>query len=267
MIDVCRSRLIYLTYGLSSLLNCSFCHPTQPQTYVLYSLPVTVFLPHLIHLTVIGLATSPSITSAWTTKSRFTFLVPSLGLLLLDIFMNTLYTPYPSLIRPADPSPVSLFTLLQLLRPLSFCVLDAIFAFYIWAKATNRFIFFPFLSDPDAASNISSDELQMQAQELVRNMGMGLSMVQSKLRAYSVAKNTVLRDEGLKGVEKRYWEEVQRREGGGEVGQDIYEDEEVQEAISRVFTLGNAGVDVPRARREAGAFVDSVTKGLDGQGA
>lgn len=102
----------------------------------------------------------------------------------------------------------------------------------------------------------------MQTQELVRNMGVGLSVIQSKLRAYSVAKNTVLRDEGLKGVEMRYWEEVQRREGGGGPGQDIYEDEEVQEAIARVFTLGNAGVDVPRARREAGAFVDSVTQGL-----
>lgn len=179
--------------------------------------------------------------------------------------MNTVYTPYPSLIRSTDPSPVSLFTLLRLLRPLSFCVLDVVFSFYIWAKATNRFIFFPFLSDPDAAANTSAEELQTQTQELVRNAGMGLSVVQSKLRAYSVAKNTVLRDAGLQSVERRYWEEVQRREGAADVGMDIYDDEGVQEAIARVFSLGNAGVDVPRARREAAAFVDSVTKGLDGQ--
>lgn len=189
--------------------------------------------------------------------------MPSVGLLLLDICLNTLYTPYPSLIRPADPGPISLYTTLRLVRPLSICLLDAIFAFYLWAKVTNRFVFFPFLSDPSAAGSASADELQLQTQELMRNTGMALSMIQSKLRAYSVAKNTVLRDEGLKGVERRYWEEVRRREGSGGVGEDVYENEEVQAAIARVFGLGNAGVDVPRARREAGAFVDSVTKGLE----
>lgn len=183
--------------------------------------------------------------------------------MLLDLFLNTIYTPYPSLIRPTDTSPVSLFTTLRLLRPISICVLDAIFAFYIWTTTTNRFILFPFLSDPNAAGNTSVDELQMQTQELVRNAAVGLSMVQSKLRAYSVAKNTVLRDDGLKGVERSYWEEVQRREGGGEIGDDVYEDEEVQAAIARVYGMGNSGVDVPRARREAGAFVDNVTKGLE----
>lgn len=146
---------------------------------------------------------------------------------------------------------------------MSICFLDAILAFYIWTTNTNRFVLFPFLSDPNAAGNVPVDELQLQTQELVRNAAIGLNMVQSKLRAYSVAKNTVLRDEGLKEVERRYWEEVQRREGGGEVGDDVYEDEEVQAAIARVYGMGNAGVDVPRARREAGAFVDNVTRGLE----
>lgn len=258
-------RLIYLTHGLSTTLNCSFCHPSQPQTYVLYSLPTTVFLPHLIHFIILGLVTSPSITSSLATKYRFTFLTTSLGVLAIDIFLNTLYTPYPSLIRPTDPSPVSLYNVLRILRPLIVCLLDAIFAFYVWATTTNRFIFFPFLSDPNAAGNGSVDELQMQTQELVRNAAMGLSVVQSKLRAYSVAKNTVLRDEDLKRVEATYWEEVRRREGGG-TGEEIYEDDEVQAAIARVYGMGNSGVDVPRARREAGAFVDGVTRGLEDAG-
>lgn len=196
-------------------------------------------------------------------KSRSSFLIPSLGLLLLDIFLNTLYTPYPSLIRPNDPSPVSLFTLLRLLRPLSICFLDVAFAFYTWTTTTNRFVLFPFLSDPNAVGSSSVEDLQVQAQELVRNTGMGLSVIQSKLRAYSVAKNTVLRDEGLKETEGRYWEEVRRREGGKGLGEDVYDDEEIQAAIAKVYGMGNAGVDVPRARREAGAFVDEVTKGLE----
>lgn len=106
----------------------------------------------------------------------------------------------------------------------------------------------------------------MQTQELVRNTGMGLSMIQSKLKAYSVAKNTVLRDEGLKDVEGRYWDEVRKSEGGGGTDEDVYEDEEVQAAIAKVYQMGNAGIDVQRAKREARAFVDSVTKDLEESG-
>lgn len=98
---------------------------------------------------------------------------------------------------------------------------------------------------------------------------MALQTVQAKLRAYTIARNTVNRDQNLKAAEDRYWREVVSREaemdiaGGGIAGNndEIYQDEEVQAAIARVY--GQGGVDVPRAKKEASAFVDGVTQGLE----
>lgn len=265
--------MIYLTYGPSTLLDCSFCHPSQPQTYTLYSLPTTVFLPHLIHLIVLGIATSAALTSPLTATVRMRIVIPALLLLAIDIYLNTLFAFDPALVSTRSPSPTSLFALLRTVRPLSICLLDVLFALYLWTTNTGRFIFFPFLSDPNAANNASIDSLQVQTQELVRNSGVALQTVQAKLRAYSVARNTVNRDANLKAVEDRYWREVARREAGLAIDEggaaaadndEIYQDEEVQAAIARVY--GQGGVDVPRARREASAFVDGVTQGLENPG-
>lgn len=230
---------------------------------------MTVFLPHLIHLVVLGLATSAALTSPLTATSRMRFVISALALLALDVYLNTLFAYDPARVSTRSPSPTSLFALLRTIRPLSICLLDVVFALYLWTTSTGRFVFFPFLSDPNAANNASIETLQVQTQELVRNSGVALQTVQAKLRAYTVARNTVNRDTGLKAAEDNYWREVTRREAelaGGEEGagghaDEIYQDEEVQAAIARVY--GQGGVDVPKARREAAAFVDGVTQGLE----
>lgn len=264
--------MIYLTYGPSALLDCSFCHPSQPQTYTLYSLPTTVFLPHLFHLIVLGVATSAALTSPFTAISRMRIVIPALLLLTIDIYLNTFFVFDPALVSTRSPSPTSLFALLRTIRPLSICLLDVVSALYLWTTNTGRFIFFPFLSDPNAANNTSIDTLQVQTQDLVRSSGVALQTVQAKLRAFSVARNTVNRDTNLKAVEDTYWREVTTREAelagddGSAAADDdaIYQDDEVQAAIARVY--GQGSVDVPRARREAGAFVDGVTQGLENAG-
>ena len=108
-------------------------------------------------------------------------------------------------------------------------------------------------------NNPSIETLQAQAQELVRTSAVALQNAQAKLRAVNVARNTVVRDAGLKGRDDEYWREVRGVEGESE---DVWQDEEVQAAIARVYGMG--GVDVPKARKEAGAFVEGVTKGLEG---
>lgn len=217
----------------------------------------------------LGLATSAALTSPLTATSRTRIVIPALLLLALDIYLNTFFSYDPTLVSTRSPSPTSLFALMRTARPLSICLMDVLSALYLWTTTTSRFIFFPFLSDPNAANNASIDTLQAQTQELVRNSGLALQTVQAKLRAYTVARNTVNRDTNLKAAEDRYWREVTRREAelaGNEPGvvgdnDEIYQHEDVQAAIARVY--GQGGVDVPRARREAGAFVDGVTQGLE----
>lgn len=217
-----------------------------------------MLLPHFLHFLVIGLATSGAITSPMAARSRIRFLLPALGLLAADIYLNTLFSPYPAFITPTSQPATSLFTLLKIVRPLSICLLDALFTLYIWATTTNRFIFFPFLVDPNSAANPSIEALQAQAQDLVRTSALALQQAQGKLRAVNVARNAVVRDRDLKERESQYWTEVRDVEAEDS---GVWQDEEVQAAIAKVYGMG--GIDVPKARKDTGSFVDGVTKNLE----
>lgn len=264
-----RARLIYLTYGPDTLLNCPFCHISQAKTYILYYLSTNVFLPHFIHVLLIGLATSGPLTSPLVARWRTRFILSALGLLAFDVAVNTIAEPVPTIINPDAAGPQSLFVYSRIMRLIFICALDAFSAFYIWANTTNRFLFFPFLADPNATANMDLPTLQAQTQEIVGRTGIALQTAQAKLRAYAVARNTVVRDKALYQVEDVYWREVKRREGQirrsdgslADYDEDMYQEEEVQAAIARVY--GSGGIDVPRARKEAAALVDGVTQGLE----
>ena len=85
-------------------------------------------------------------------------------------------------------------------------------------------------------------------------------MAQTKLRAFSVARNATVRDQDLKAADDEYWYAVVAMEGpGGRAG--VWEDEEVQAAIARSY--GNGTFDAAQIGREAEAFVSSITRGLE----
>lgn len=220
-------------------------------------------------MALLGLATSGSLTSPLTARWRTRFIVPALIFLAFDIALNTFAEPIPTIIDPQTSGPRSMFAFMKIGRPLMFCALDAFSAFYIWANTTSRFLFFPFLADPNATANMDMPTLQAQAQEIVGRTGIALQTAQAKLRAYAVARNTVVRDRSLQQCEDAYWKEVKRREGQirttdgalADFDEDVYQDELVQAAIARVY--GSGGIDVPRARKEAAALVDGITQGLE----
>jgi len=72
----------------------------------------------------------------------------------------------------------------------------------------------------------------------------------------------VVRNPGLKNADDEYWRAVVAMEGS-EGDESLFEDEEVQAAISRAY--GTGAFDVAAMRREAEAFVRNATKGLDGR--
>jgi hypothetical protein len=87
-----------------------------------------------------------------------------------------------------------------------------------------------------------------------------------------VARNAVVRDDGLKHRDDAYWAEVVADEDGVAGGsgaaaegqalpRGIWDDEDVQAAIARAYGTGT--IDVERVRKEADAFVRGVTQGLD----
>lgn len=223
----------------------------DPLSYVLYYLSVNVLLPHLVHLTLLGLATSEPLAGLEAGWWRFRCLLGALALAVIDIYTVMIFEPT---IDANMPSPSGMFWTARTIRPLAICILDAIVAFLVYASATNRFVFFtsPTDSDPEI--------LKRKQDQVLAQTNFALQMAQTKLRAFSVARNATVRDQELKATDDEYWRAVVAMEGpDGAAG--VWEDEEVQAAIARSY--GDGTFDAGQIGREAEAFVSNITRGLE----
>ncbi|KAK2774871.1 hypothetical protein FQN52_004203 [Onygenales sp. PD_12] len=265
-------RKIYLRFGPSTLLNCPFCSLDSETSWLIYYLPLTALLPHLLHLLITGLATSTPLTGPSPSRWRKTFTWAALALLTLDITLITFYNPSKHGTGPSGATnntteiPRSFHNRLTLLRYLCLSLFDAGAAGLIYLSATNRFFYTP----PSAAE---------QAETLVGNLVGAMAGVAGKLHAVSVVRNATVRDRGLKGREDGYWRAVVAMEGEGEGdggGEgSVWEEEEVVRAMKRVMERRGkgegegGGVDLARVGVEAGNYVEGITRGLeesDGEG-
>lgn len=242
---------MYLRFGPSTLLNCSFCHPDDASSYLLHYLPGNVLLPHVLHLLVLGLATSEPLAGLEASWWRNRCSLGAIVLAVADVYLTTSFTPTTD---PNMPSPTGMFWTARTIRPLAICIFDTAMALLIYASATNRFVFFPSPTESDPELTRRNQE-QMLAQTNI-----ALQMAQTKLRAFSVARNAAVRDQELKAADDEYWRAVVAMEGPpGTAG--VWEDEEVQAAIARAY--GDGTFDVARMGREAEAFVSNITEGLE----
>lgn len=57
--DAMDVRLQYLAFGPDPIIDCLFCSPDEPNSYLYYAIPSTV-TPHLLHIGLLGLITSPT---------------------------------------------------------------------------------------------------------------------------------------------------------------------------------------------------------------
>ncbi|ETI20884.1 hypothetical protein G647_07227 [Cladophialophora carrionii CBS 160.54] len=250
-------RQLYLRFGPSTLLGCQFCHADDPFSYLLYHLPTNTILPHLFHIFTLGLATSETLSGYEASTWRHGTVLGALVLAGLDVFLTTTYAP---VVTPTTTAPAGTFWIGSSLRYLSLVAFDAAVAFLIYASATRRFYLFPALaaatSDVDADPELS----RRRTEETVTQATLALQMAGTNLRAYSIARNAVVRNPGLKATDDEYWRTAVAMEGGGD--ESVLAEEEVQAAIARAY--GSGGVDVENVRREAEAFVRHATRALDG---
>ena len=255
-----RLRQLYLRFGPSTLTNCQFCHQDDPLSYLLYHLPTNILLPQLFHILVIGLATSETVSGYEATTFRHSTLLCGLILACLDIFLTTTYIP---IIAVTTPAPAGTFWIAGTLRSLTLMAFDIVLAFLIYASATGRFYLFPVLSS--ATSPVDPELARRRTEELLTQTNLALQMTGTNLRAYSIARNAVVRNADLKGTDDEYWRTVMAVEGesGGAMDQAVWDDEEVQAAVARAY--GSGGVNIETVRREAEGFVRHATRGLEGR--
>ncbi|KAJ5542047.1 hypothetical protein N7461_008050 [Penicillium sp. DV-2018c] len=254
------ARKVYLTFGPDALVSCQYCSFDNLNTYLMYYLPFNVLLPHLVHLLLLGVATSAPIAGRESSRWRTKFTIGGLVLTAIDIYIVATYDAIqgaPLSVRAGQTPPSGLYNHITLLRPLAFVLYDVVCSVVLWLSATNRFFFKP-PSPVEQVDRAASTAVQV------------LMGANSKLHAANVTRNAVVRDQTLKNRDDLYWrtmvasENPTRSPGEGEeqILNNIWEEEEVARAVSRVMA-GQGGIDLAQLGVNANDFVRGVTENLD----
>ncbi|KAL2816127.1 hypothetical protein BJX63DRAFT_388344 [Aspergillus granulosus] len=249
------ARRIYLRFGASALTQCQFCKLDNPNTYALFYYPMNSLLPHLLHMAVVGAATSASFAGREAARWRTRFTIAGLLLAAVDLYVVFMYDPVKSgsdSVRDGVDVPRAVFATMAVVRPLALLAFDAVLAFFIYVSATNRWFFTP----------------PSQAEEVERVVAASLAALtgaSSKLHATSVTRNAVVRDRVLKDRDDAYWRTVVAMDGEGVVSkapEGVWEEEEVVRAMSKAMA-GGGGVDLAKLGVSAAEYVNAATAGLE----
>jgi hypothetical protein len=232
-----QNKLLYLTFGPDTLINCIWCSTGEGkdvQNYLLYSLP-KVFTPHIAHLAVLGVATSSIVGSE---GSRFRTHATIAGLLLMVVeawFLGT-YDINSNKRAKTLQSIDFVHWRLRVVRYLSFAAVDAALGFVLWLTSTNRWL---------AKPTSIAERLEMTTRQVELNM--------AKMQALSLLTNSINRDPGLRILREAYW-----RQEGHEMAEAV-QDEEVAAHINAAVEK----MDMPTVNGQIDHAADSVLAAID----
>ncbi|KAL2021567.1 hypothetical protein VTK56DRAFT_7066 [Thermocarpiscus australiensis] len=235
-----ESRLLYLRFGPSVLATCPFCTSDDPSSYLYYALP-DLLTPHLANLVVIAAATSPFLTrgggagagagaaaSSWRTPAT----LAAAALALADVYLVATYnhTRNARALRLAELEHFHWDA--RTYRHLALALLDGVLAALLYLTGTNR----AFVAAPSAA-------------ERVEGVVRALAGTKGKVNAVGVVKNTVVRDEELRGRSNAYWAHEVR------LMREMMEEREVVEGVNDALLNR---IDIASISRDAEAYARAV---------
>jgi hypothetical protein len=232
------NKLLYLTYGPDTLLNCVWCSAADgndQQNYFLYSLPKTA-TPHVLQLAVLGLATS-SLVGREGSRFRTHATIAGVMMLVVEAWYIATYDTTTNKRAMFVQDIDSAYWRVRFIRYITFAVVDIALGFVLWATSTNRWMAKPV----SIAERIETTT--RQAEETL-----------NKMRALGLLTNSVNRDPALRGVREEYW----RTEG--QVMAETVQDEAVTEQINKVISK----MDFSALEGRVGEVADGILKGIDG---
>lgn len=249
-------RLLYLRFGPNVLASAAHITPlpaaaaqTAPASapdavniYLLHALP-SLLGPHLLHLLVLGLVTSPLLTSTNSSPSpaapRFRTPATIAGLVLAaaDLAATATYDHHTNALATRSSDLVPFFWRARLFSRLAVVGVDAALGWILYLTATGRI-----LQQPEPAAQ----RVEAVAKELEAVLG--------KMRGLGAVRNVVARDTGLRGRVEGYWVREQ------EVMRQVWEEREVLDA----FRGAVEAADLSRLGSEAEGYVGSVL-GVDAE--
>lgn len=230
-----ESRLLYFQFGPTVMSECSFCTSDEPKTYLYYAL-TTALWPHVINLIVLSVATSFSWTGRPGSQWRSTMTLAAAAIAGFDVYFLSTYN-YQKNARATRLADVDFFYwTLRSYRCIALAGLDAILAWVLYLSSTNR----AFAQPPRPA-------------ERVEDVGRRLRVINSKLHALGIIKNTTSRDEELRDMVRSYWNHEVAFMG------EVMEEREVVEGVNDA--LSNR-IDIASMEKDADVYAKDVTTSL-----
>ncbi|KAK4167349.1 CHD5-like protein-domain-containing protein [Cladorrhinum sp. PSN259] len=223
-----EGRLLYLQFGPSVLSECPFCSSSEDATsYLYYALP-DLAIPHVFNLLVLTFATATKQTRTWRTPAAISAVV----LAMLDLYLVSTYNYQLNSRALRLPEIDFFYWSSRTYRYIALAFLDAAFGLLLYLSGTNR----AFVTPPVPA-------------ERVERVLRALASAKGKVNAVGIVKNTVLRDEGLRGRSNAYWGHEVR------LTRETMEEEEVVRGMSDA--LANR-LDIKALERDAEVYTRAI---------
>ncbi|EAQ83980.1 hypothetical protein CHGG_10384 [Chaetomium globosum CBS 148.51] len=230
-----ESRLLYLHHGPSVVATCPFCTSDDPRSYLYYALP-DLLAPHLFNLIIIALATSSLLTGRANSASAARFRAPAslaaVAAAFLDLYWVATYnhTANARALRLGELD--AFFWTARVVRYTAVAIVDCLLALVLYLSGTQR----AFVNPPSAVERVEA---------VTRRLGTIMGVV----NASGVVKNTVLRDEELRGRSVAYWAHEVR------LMREMMEEREVVEGVNDALLNR---IDIRGIERDAEAYAKAV---------
>lgn len=228
------ARLLYLQYGPDTIINCLFCNSDNPTSYLYYAVP-SLLTPHIAHLILLGILTSPFIGGRESSVWRTSVTITAVAFAVLNVYFVGAYD-YKNNTKSLRLSEMDFFHWrMRVYRGLAFAIFDVGFAAAIYLSSTNRMFLTPF-----------------STAERLENSAKMLQSANGKLHAIGLTRNVIYRDPGLREGMDKYWT------AEGRVMGEALEQKEVVDSINSALTR----LDVRRIEEEATTYAERITGGV-----
>ena len=229
------SRLRYLALGPESLIHCQFCHADEPNSYLWYSIPAILF-PHLLHVGVLGLITSPLLFGLEPARWRTQATIAGTVLATIELYLRASHDVNRNAVaaRAGVLELDSFYWKVLTYRGIAMAVVDLVLGWMIYLSSTNR----AFVSPPSV-----TDRLRHSTQLL--------DSANRKLHALAITRMAIAQDEGLLSTLQRYWNQEYT------VSRQIYDDPNVVKHVK----AARASLDLSALTQEATLYADAVVSG------
>ncbi|KAK5110737.1 hypothetical protein LTR62_005614 [Meristemomyces frigidus] len=227
------ARLLYARFGPHVLLHCTLARPGDANAglmYLFYAFP-SIVAPHLLHLAVLGIASSGLLCGQEASRWRTFAAIAGVVLGVAEVWLLAIYDDTGNM-RSTRVSEIDFFHWkVRVWRGIGIAAVDGLLGWVVWLQATGRAFLTP--SPPG---------------EKLVEVARGLEALLGLTRGLGVLRNGTVRDRGMRAKTECYWVKE------GEVMRDVLEEPVVLEAQRSALRR----TDLSRVGREAEGYVDSV---------